>query len=129
MMSLKETLSIMVVDDMSTSRGLITMALDEIGLKRIDFQSNGQDALRAIAAKPVHMVISDYNMPGLDGLQLLEALRLNKMTSRIGFILVSGRLDETIITNGRKLGMNNFLRKPFSTPQLRQCLEAVVGKL
>lgn len=128
-MSLKETLSIMVVDDMSTSRGLITMALDEIGLKRIDFQSNGQDALRAIAAKPVHMVISDYNMPGLDGLQLLEALRLNKMTSRIGFILVSGRLDETIITNGRKLGMNNFLRKPFSTPQLRQCLEAVVGKL
>ena len=128
-MSLKETLSIMVVDDMSTSRGLITMALDEIGVKRVDFQSNGQDALRAIAAKPVHMVISDYNMPGLDGLQLLEALRLNKMTSRIGFILVSGRLDETIITNGRKLGMNNFLRKPFSTPQLRQCLEAVVGKL
>lgn len=128
-MSLKETLSIMVVDDMSTSRGLITMALDEIGVKRVDFQSNGHDALRAIAAKPVHMVISDYNMPGLDGLQLLEALRLNKMTSRIGFILVSGRLDETIITNGRKLGMNNFLRKPFSTPQLRQCLEAVVGKL
>jgi two-component system, chemotaxis family, chemotaxis protein CheY len=128
-MSLKETLSIMVVDDMSTSRGLITMALDEIGVKRVDFQSNGQDALRAIAAKPVHMVISDYNMPGLDGLQLLEALRLNKMTSRIGFILVSGRLDEAIITNGRKLGMNNFLRKPFSTPQLRQCLEAVVGKL
>jgi two-component system, chemotaxis family, chemotaxis protein CheY len=128
-MSLKETLSIMVVDDMSTSRGLITMALDEIGVKRVDFQSNGQDALRAIAAKPVHMVISDYNMPGLDGLQLLEALRLNKMTARIGFILVSGRLDEAIITNGRKLGMNNFLRKPFSTPQLRQCLEAVVGKL
>jgi two-component system, chemotaxis family, chemotaxis protein CheY len=128
-MSLKETLSIMVVDDMSTSRGLITMALDEIGLKRVDFHSNGQDALRAIAAKPVHMVISDYNMPGLDGLQLLEALRLNKLTSRIGFILVSGRLDETIITHGRKLGMNNFLRKPFSTPQLRQCLEAVVGKL
>jgi two-component system, chemotaxis family, chemotaxis protein CheY len=128
-MSLKETLSIMVVDDMSTSRGLITMALEEIGIKKIDFQSNGQDALKAISTRPVHLVISDYNMPGLDGLQLLEALRANKLTSRIGFILVSGRLDETIIATGRKLGMNNFLRKPFSTPQIRQCIEAVVGRL
>jgi two-component system, chemotaxis family, chemotaxis protein CheY len=128
-MSLKETLSIMVVDDMSTSRGLITMALDEIGIKKVDFQSNGQDALRSISTRPVHLVISDYNMPGLDGLQLLEALRANKMTSRIGFILVSGKLDETIIATGRKLGMNNFIRKPFTTAQLRQCLEAVVGKL
>ncbi|WP_333868536.1 response regulator [Cypionkella sp.] len=128
-MSLKETLSIMVVDDMSTSRGLITMALEEIGLKKVDFQSNGQDALKAISSRPVHLVISDYNMPGLDGLQLLQALRANKLTSRIGFILVSGRLDETIIATGRKLGMNNFLRKPFSTPQIRQCIEAVVGRL
>jgi two-component system, chemotaxis family, chemotaxis protein CheY len=128
-MSLKETLTIMVVDDMSTSRGLITMALEEIGIKKVDFQSNGQDALRAISTRPVHLVISDYNMPGLDGLQLLESLRSNKLTSRIGFILVSGKLDETIIATGRKLGMNNFLRKPFSTAQLRQCLEAVVGKL
>jgi two-component system, chemotaxis family, chemotaxis protein CheY len=128
-MSLKETLSIMVVDDMSTSRGLITMALEEIGLKKVDFQSNGQDALKAISSRPVHLVISDYNMLGLDGLQLLQALRANKLTSRIGFILVSGRLDETIIATGRKLGMNNFLRKPFSTPQIRQCIEAVVGRL
>ena len=128
-MSLKETLSIMVVDDMSTSRGLITMALEGIGLKKVDFQSNGQDALKAISSRPVHLVISDYNMPGLDGLQLLQALRANKLTSRIGFILVSGRLDETIIATGRKLGMNNFLRKPFSTPQIRQCIEAVVGRL
>ena len=128
-MSLKETLTIMVVDDMSTSRGLITMALEEIGIKKVDFQSNGQDALRSISTRPVHLVISDYNMPGLDGLQLLESLRSNKLTSRIGFILVSGKLDETIIATGRKLGMNNFLRKPFSIAQLRQCLEAVVGKL
>ena len=105
------------------------MALEEIDLKRVDFQSNGQDALKAISSRPVHLVISDYNMPGLDGLQLLQALRANKLTSRIGFILVSGRLDETIIATGRKLGMNNFLRKPFSTPQIRQCIEAVVGRL
>ena len=85
--------------------------------------------LKALAAKPVHLVISDYNMPGLDGLQLLKALRENKSTARIGFILVSGRLDEGIVTNGRKLGMNNFIAKPFNTAQMRKCIEAVVGPL
>ncbi|SHE86778.1 two-component system, chemotaxis family, response regulator CheY [Loktanella atrilutea] len=128
-MSLKDTISIMVVDDMSTSRGLITMALDEIGVKNVDFRSDGQSALASIAAKPVHLVISDYNMPGLDGLQLLHGLRTNRNTQRIGFILVSGRLDETIVATGRKLGMNNFIAKPFNTQQMRKCIEAVVGPL
>lgn len=128
-MALRDTLSVMVIDDMATSRGLITMALEEIGVRNIDFKTNAQDALRSLVAKPVHLVISDYNMPGMDGLQLLEALRLNRTTSRVGFILISGRLDEIILNTGRKLGMNNFLRKPFSTPQLKMCVEAVVGRL
>lgn len=128
-MSLKDTLSVMVIDDMATSRGLITMALEELGIRNIDFKVNAEDALKTLSAKPVHIVISDYNMPGMDGLQLLEALRLNRTTSRIGFILVSGRLDEAILSTGRKLGMNNFLRKPFSTLQMKSCMEAVVGKL
>ena len=128
-MSLKSTLSIMVVDDMSTSRGLITMALDEIGINNVDFKSDGQSALTALAARPVHLVISDYNMPGLDGLQLLHGLRTNRSTQRIGFILVSGRLDDNIVATGRKLGMNNFIAKPFNTQQMRKCIEAVVGPL
>lgn len=128
-MSLKDTLSVMVIDDMATSRGLITMALEELGIRNIDFKVNAEDALKTLSAKPVHIVISDYNMPGMDGLQLLEALRLNRTTSRIGFILISGRLDEAILSTGRKLGMNNFLRKPFSTLQMKSCMEAVVGKL
>lgn len=128
-MSLKDSLSIMVVDDMSTSRGLITMALDEIGIRNVDSKNDGQTALTSLAAKPVHLVISDYNMPGLDGLQLLRALRENRSTSRIGFILVSGRLDDAIVATGRKLGMNNFIAKPFDTLQMRRCIEAVVGPL
>ena len=128
-MSLKNSLSIMVVDDMSTSRGLITMALDEIGIKKVDFRSDGKAALETLAAHPVHLVISDYNMPGLDGLQLLHGLRTNRSTQKIGFILVSGRLDDTIVATGRKLGMNNFIAKPFNTQQMRKCIEAVVGPL
>ena len=128
-MALRDTLTVMVVDDMTTSRGLITMALEEMGLKHVDFAPGGQEALRSLVAKPVHLVISDYNMPGMDGLQLLEAVRTNRSTSRMGFILISGRLDTTILESGRKLGMNNCIKKPFSTPQLKSCIEAVVGPL
>jgi two-component system chemotaxis response regulator CheY len=128
-MSLKNSLQIMVVDDMSVSRGLIENALDEIGLRRVDFKTDGQSALRSLVGNPVHLVISDYNMPGMDGLGLLEALRRNKSTQRIGFILITGRADREVLTRGQQLGMNNFLTKPFSTKGLKTCIEQVVGVL
>lgn len=128
-MALRDTLSIMVVDDMSTSRSLIIMALEEMGIKRIDFSKDGQSALQALSTKPAHLVISDYNMPGMDGLHLLKALREHKQLARTGFILVSGKVDEKIINTGRALGMNNFIAKPFTTPQLQACIQAVTGPI
>jgi two-component system, chemotaxis family, chemotaxis protein CheY len=128
-MALKDSLSIMVVDDMATSRGLIIMALEEMGIKKIDFRKDGADALQSLVAKPVHLVVSDYNMPEMDGLGLLKSLRENRITSRIGFILVSGRITPEIMGAGKALGMNNYIQKPFSTQQLKACIQAVVGPL
>lgn len=128
-MALRDSIRIMVVDDMSTSRGLIIQALEELGIKKIDFCKDGASALRQLAANPVHLVISDYNMPGMDGLQLLHALRTNARTKGLGFILITGRADREIIDTGKRLGMNNFLKKPFTPQELRTCIEAVVGRL
>jgi two-component system chemotaxis response regulator CheY len=127
MMSLKDTLRIMVVDDMSTSRALVMQALDELGIRHVDHRPDPNSALRSLVAAPVHLVLSDFNMPGMDGLQLLEALRQNKSTRGIGFILVTGTADKTLIERGRKLGMNNYLRKQFTTPSLKACIQAVTG--
>lgn len=128
-MSLREQLRVMVVDDMSTSRGLITQALDSFGLRNVASTADGPTALQALARAPVHLVISDYNMPEMDGLQLLHALRQGAQTRGTGFILITGRADRAIIDQGRQLGMNNFLAKPFQPPQLRAAIEAVVGRL
>ncbi|GAA6163727.1 response regulator [Pelagimonas sp. KU-00592-HH] len=128
-MSLKDQLKIMVVDDMTTSRGLIEQAMNEIGIWNVVSEADGQSAFRTLMAKPVHLVISDYNMPNMDGLQLLEQLRLSKATARIGFILVTGRADNAVLQKGRQLGMNNCLLKPFSVPQMKACIEKVVGRL
>ncbi len=128
-MALRDQIRIMVVDDMSTSRGLITQALDSFGVRNVATAENGKQALRALAVKPVHLVISDYNMPEMDGLQLLHNLRAATKTKGIGFILITGRAEQQIIDHGKKLGMNNYLKKPFRPEDLRNCIEAVVGRL
>jgi len=128
-MSILQKLEIMVVDDTSVSRMLITESLAEIGVKNISMAKDGKQALAALMAKPVHLVISDMNMPGLDGLGLLKALREFKPTAKIGFILLTGSADKSLIERGRQFGLNNFIAKPFSTKAVKTAIEAVVGKL
>ncbi len=128
-MALRDQIRIMVVDDMSTSRGLITQALDAFGVRNVSTAENGKQALQILASKPAHLVISDYNMPEMDGLQLLHYLRATPKTQKVGFVLITGRAERQIIEHGKKLGMNNYLKKPFQPDELRNCIEAVVGRL
>ncbi len=128
-MALRDQIRIMVVDDMSTSRGLITQALDAFGVRNVSTAENGKQALQVLASKPAHLVISDYNMPEMDGLQLLHYLRAAPKTKGVGFVLITGRAEQQIIDHGKKLGMNNYLKKPFEPADLRNCIETVVGKL
>jgi len=128
-MALRDQLRIIVVDDMSTSRGLITQALDGFGITQVESAADGPSALQKIASWPVHLVISDMNMPGMNGLQLLHALRSSPATQRVGFLLVTGKADRDIIETGKKLGMNNFIPKPFQPADLRGAIEAIVGRL
>jgi two-component system, chemotaxis family, chemotaxis protein CheY len=128
-MALRDQLRILVVDDMATSRGLITQALDALGIANVATASDGRSALSTLAASPVHLVISDYNMPEMDGLQLLQTLRANPATQRTGFLLITGRADASVIDRGRSLGMNNFIKKPFTSDDMKGAIEAVFGRL
>ena len=128
-MALRDQLRVMVVDDMSTSRGLITQALDAMGVTNVATADNGKSAIEGLTKRPAHLVISDYNMPEMDGLHLLHHLRAGEKTKGVGFILITGRAEQQIIDHGKKLGMNNYLKKPFQPDDLRKCIEAVVGRL
>lgn len=128
-MSLREQLRILVVDDMSTSRGLITQALDAMGIRNVASAADGPSALKILEASPVHLVISDYNMPNMSGLHLLHALRTTPKTAKVGFLLITGRADQEIIDHGKRLGMNNIIKKPFQPQDLKNAIEAIVGRL
>ncbi len=128
-MGVKESLRVMVVDDTSVSRGLIIQCLEELGISNIVHEVNGREALNAIAKSPVHLVVSDYNMPEMDGLQLLDAMNKYGISKQTGFILVTGTASAEVINAGKALGMNNYIRKPFSTMKLKGAIESVFGRL
>ena len=128
-MSVREKLRVLVVDDMSTSRGLLLQGLDALGIRQVEHVEDGEAAMESLVKRPVHLVLSDYNMPRMDGLGLLKAIRSHATLGATGFVLVSGRADPDVIASGRRLKMNNFLTKPFDHAALRSAIEAVVGRL
>lgn len=128
-MPLRDMLRVLVVDDMSTSRGILLQALDNLGIRNTAYAENGKLGFIQARRDRPHLILSDLYMPELNGLQLLQQMRAEPLTEKIGFILITGRGDDSVIRTGRKLGMNNFLNKPFTPAQLRDCIEAVVGHL
>jgi two-component system chemotaxis response regulator CheY len=128
-MTAANQLAVMVVDDTSVSRMLMTESLAEIGISNLALAKDGAEAFAQLKAKPVHLVISDQYMPNLDGLGLLKALRTHAPTAKIGFILVTGSPDKSLVERGRTIGLNNFIAKPYTTKAIRAAIEAVVGRL
>lgn len=128
-MALRDSLKVLVVDDMSTSRGILLQALDGLGITHVEYTDDGKKAMQRAREFLPHLILSDLYMPELNGLQLLQHLRHDPTTRKIGFILVTGRSDKTVIDTGRKLGMNNFLAKPFTPADMKNTIEAVVGRL
>ncbi len=128
-MPFMQHLKVMVVDDTSVSRMLLVDGLNEIGIKNTVLAADGEQALQLMMQGPCHIVFSDMNMPKLNGLQLLKALREYQPTRQCCFILVTGKGDRAMIEEGKKYGLNNFLAKPFTAATLKAAIEAVVGKL
>ena len=123
------SLHCLVVDDQMTMRSLVRTSLQQLGVREIREASDGEIALRDVITKPVHLIISDYNMPNLDGLGLLRAVRTHPPTAKTAFIMLTGRADRELVQKAVQFGVNNYLVKPFTVQQLKDKLEAVFGPL
>jgi len=123
------SLHCLVVDDQMTMRSLVRTSLQQLGVREIREAADGEIALRDIIAKPAHLIISDYNMPNLDGLGLLRAVRAHPPTSKTAFIMLTGRADRELVQRAVQFGVNNYLVKPSTVAQLKGKMEAVFGAL
>lgn len=119
----------LVVDDQQSMRALVRNGLREIGITEVEDAVDGEDGLRVLLARRCNLVISDYNMPKLDGLSFLRAVRATPQLKDTGFIMLTGRADTELVLRAQQFGVNNYLVKPFTVATLRQKIEAVYGAL
>jgi len=119
----------LVVDDQMTMRALVRAGLQNIGVTDIREAPDGEEGLKVLVARPAHLVISDFNMPKLDGLGFLRAVRSHGPVATTAFIMLTGRADKELVQRAVQFGVNNYLVKPFTVQVLREKIEQVFGQL
>lgn len=122
-------IKVLIVDDQLTMRVLVRSALQEIGFKDIADAGDGEEGLKSLVSAPAHLVISDFNMPKLDGLSFLRAVRSHEPIRKTAFIMLTGRADKELVQRAMQFGVNNYVTKPFSPATLRGKIEEVFGPL
>lgn len=122
-------LRIVVVDDQKAMRTLIRHTLLALGCYTIIECSDGVEALAQLIEHPADLVISDLNMPRLDGLSLLRMVRKQPGIETTPFIMLTNRGELATVKEARALGVNNYIVKPFNVTTMKRKIEAVVGPL
>lgn len=122
-------IKVMVVDDQTSMRAMIRRTLQDLGFKDVRDKASALEALSAIKTDRVHLIISDFNMPDMDGLQFLEAVRNDEVIGKTVFIMLTGSADRELVQKAAALGVNNYLVKPFAPASLKEKIERVFGEL
>lgn len=122
-------IKVMVVDDQASMRAMIRRSLMDLGFKDVRDAPGPLEALSTIRGDRVHLIISDYNMPDMDGLAFLKDVRADPVIGKTVFIMLTGSSDREIVQQAAALGVNNYLVKPFTPAALKEKIERVFGEL
>jgi two-component system, chemotaxis family, chemotaxis protein CheY len=116
----------LVVDDSATMRRIVINALKSIGYQDAVEAADGREALARCDAS-IEMVITDWNMPNMGGLDLVKALRSDPKTGRIPILMVTTRSLKEDIVEALEAGINNYILKPFTPQVLKEKLDQVAS--
>lgn len=127
-MSVDKNMRILVVDDFQTMRRIIMNLLKQLGFNNVIEADDGTTAWDRLQAEQVDMVISDWNMPKMTGIDLLKKVRTTERTKAMPFIMVTaeGKRENVIIAV--QAGVSNYIVKPFNAATLKEKLVKVVGQ-
>lgn len=111
--------TILVVDDSPTIRKFVSLALENIGYKVLT-ASDGMEVFEILAkVETIDLIITDINMPNLDGFELIKSLRSDERFKDVPIIILSSLSDGESIDTGLKLGANSYLIKPFNVKRVQ----------
>jgi len=118
---------VLIVDDYKTMLRIIRNLLKQIGFQNVDEATDGQAALERLRQRQYGLVISDWNMEPMTGLDLLKEVRADESLRPVPFIMVTAESKTENVVAAKEAGVNNYIVKPFNAATLKNKLVAVLG--
>ena len=115
----------LVVDDMATMRRIIRSLLEQLGYKSIDEAEDGVEALKKLRSQNYDFVITDWNMPNMTGLELVQEIRKDPQLKHLPVLMVTAEAKKENVIAAIKAGVNNYVVKPFTAETLKEKIEKV----
>jgi two-component system, chemotaxis family, chemotaxis protein CheY len=119
----------LVVDDSPTMRRIVNNTLKGLGYSDIVEAEDGKEALAKLFAGPVDFIITDWNMPNMNGLEFVQAVREDDKLSSIPILMVTTRGNKQDILDAMQAKVNSYVIKPFTPPVIKEKIEMIMASL
>lgn len=127
-MAVDKNVHILVVDDFENIARTLRSQLKQLGFANVDVALSGGEALEKLkASKDYGLVLADWTMPDVNGLQLLRQMRENQDMKNLRFVMVTGNTNPGDVAAAKQAGVNGYIVKPYNLATLKQRLEATLG--
>jgi len=126
-MSLNKNMRVLIVDDYNTMLRILRNLLRQLDFNNVDEATDGEEALRKLNRESFDLVISDWNMAPMTGLDLLRSVRADEKLRRLPFIMVTAESKTENVITAKQAGVSNYIVKPFNAETLRAKIGSVFG--
>lgn len=120
---------VLVVDDYNTMRRILRNLLSQIGFSNVEEAEDGSTGLRKLRERGFGLVISDWNMAPMSGLEFLKEVRSDGQLKDTPFIMITAESKTENVVAAKEAGVSNYIVKPFNADTLKKKIEAVLGDL
>lgn len=127
-MAVDKNMPILIVDDYKTMLRIIRNLLKQLGFTNVEEASDGAAALEVLRRTEIKLVISDWNMEPMTGLQLLKEVRADAKLKALPFIMITAESKTENVIAAKQAGVNNYIVKPFNAATLKTKMSSVIGQ-
>ncbi|HOE79737.1 MAG TPA: response regulator [Smithellaceae bacterium] len=125
----EKNIKVLIVDDFATMRKVIRNLLKQVGYEDIVEAEDGVMALKALKSQKIDVIVSDWNMPNMTGLELLKAVRADPELAKTPFLMVTAEALQDNVVAAVKAGVNNYIVKPFTAEVLNEKIKKIMDSI